>query len=77
MTHLYSNQLVAYIFDEIDPDTKEKITAALVDNKDLLAEYNDLKKGLGLLLNEKPLAPSSKTIQNILDATQRAEEAIH
>ena len=76
MTHIYSNQLVAYLFDELDPDSKQKITDALTQNKELMQEFNDLKKGLGVLLKEKPLSPSKECIQNILDATEEAE-AIH
>lgn len=73
MTHMYSNQLVAYIFDEIDSDTKLKIETALAQNKELMKELTDLKKGLGVLLKDKPESPSQSSIKNILDATEQTE----
>lgn len=77
MTHMYSNHLVAYLFNEIDPDTKLKVEAAFLENKELLKEFNDLKKGLGAMMTEKTLSPSKASIQKILDATEEAEKAIH
>ena len=76
MTHMYSNQLVAYLFNEIEPDLKRSIEAAFLTDKGLLAEFNELKAGLKTLESDKPFSPDDRVIENIIRETTQ-EELIH
>lgn len=73
MKHMYSDQLVAYLFNEIDPDTKSNLERELATNSALLAELNDLKASIGILSNCKPLSPSQDVIDRIISASEDAE----
>ncbi len=73
MKHIYSNHLIAYLFEEIDPETKQNIERELASNSALRNELQELREGLTILQNCAPLSPSSQSIENILDATENAE----
>ena len=73
MQHIYSNQLIAYLFEEIEPNTKENIERELATNAELRAELEELKSSLGLLKQCPPLSPSSESLQNILRASENNE----
>jgi len=75
MQHQYSDQLIAYLFKEIDPNTKENLERELSANEHLRAELADLQSSLNMIKECAPLSPSTQTVQNILEAT-KTEEAI-
>ena len=74
MAHMYSIHLVSFLFDEIAPDLKANIEAALISDKGLLAEFNELNDGLITLTQDKPLSPNNRIIENIIAET--TEEAL-
>ncbi len=73
MKHMYSDLLVAYLFDEIDPDDKLVLEKELASNKELEAEFEELRTSLEVIRKEVPLSPNPKTIQHILKETKDSE----
>ncbi len=73
MTHIYSDLLIAYLFNEIDPDSKKLLENELVKNAELIVEFNELKAGLGVILEHKPMSPDARIVQHILDSTSAKE----
>ena len=73
---MYSDQLVAYLFNEIDPDTKQAVERELATNKELQVELEDLRSSLDLLNNDKPLSPSPQAIKNILEESKDSESIL-
>jgi hypothetical protein len=76
MQHIYSNQLVAYLFQELNADSEQLIEKELETNILLQQELEDLEEGLTFLKKDIPLQPNPKIIENILLASQPEEEAI-
>lgn len=77
MKHIYSNHLVAYLFDEIDSDTKYILEEELKINTALAAELKELKESFAIIKTEKPLSPNPKIIEHILETSkEEASESI-
>ncbi len=58
-----------FLYDEASPILKMAIDKALLNDKELLKEINSLKRTKKQLdqLKQKPLSPSKKTIDTILE----------
>ena len=66
-----------FLYDEASPILKMAIDKALLNDKELLREINSLKRTKKQLdqLKQKPLSPSKKTIDTILEyAKQTAQK---
>ncbi len=69
MRKFSQQQLMQFLYDEASPILKMAINKALLNDKELLKEINSLKRTKKQLdqLKEKPLSPSKKTIDTILE----------
>lgn len=69
MRKFSQQQLMQFLYDEASPILKMAIDKALLNDKELLKEINSLKRTKKQLdqLKEKPLSPSKKTIDTILE----------
>jgi len=73
MKHIYSDQLVAYLFDEVEPNLKANIKKELAVNSALTKEIDELKESLRLIENSKPLVPSQKIVDSIIEQSETSE----
>jgi hypothetical protein len=69
MRKFSQQQLMQFLYDEASPILKMAIDKALLNDKELLKEINSLKRTKKQLdqLKQKPLSPSKKTIDTILE----------
>ena len=69
MRKFSQQQLMQFLYDEASPILKMAIDKALLNDKELLQEINSLKRTKKQLdqLKQKPLSPSKKTIDTILE----------
>lgn len=77
MRKFSQQQLMQFLYDEASPILKMAIDKALLNDKELLREINSLKRTKKQLdqLKQKPLSPSKKTIDTILEyAKQTAQK---
>lgn len=73
MKHIYSDLLVAYLFNEIEPDVKQDLEKELAHNKTLQAELKSLEESLAIINKAAPLSPDPKIIENILEESSDTE----
>jgi hypothetical protein len=64
-TYTY-NEIILYIYNELDPDTSYKFQLELQHNQELLKEYNTTVKMLGML-DKLVENPNPTTIDLILE----------
>lgn len=73
MKHMYSDQLVAYFFNEIDIDTKSNIERELASNDLLRMEFQELQESIEMITLCPPPSPRAEVVENIIKASIDSE----
>jgi regulator of replication initiation timing len=73
MKQIYSDHLVAYLFDEIEPKLKASIQKELRTNSKLRKELADLNESLSFIQKVEPMSVSQKTVDTILEQSEPSE----
>lgn len=64
---------MAYLFDELEVDTKLSLEKELAQNENLRNELADLQSSISFLKAEKPMTPNPSIMKNILEELNQKE----